>query len=216
MHRILQAATLLMACATGVAQANPTLHGPTPYRRASASPFWGMPGLALDTLEDGALNLAGVTPLTGFVLPPGPSTDSVDADDGAVDGLGTGGHSWWTPERTLEIAFDAGVLGSLPRHVGLCWTDGRDIVTFEAFGPDGASLGTLTGDHPDLRSDGRTAEDRFYGVSNHAGISRITISSSPPWNGVEVDHIQYVLPAPHALALFAFGALAPRPRRTHR
>jgi hypothetical protein len=212
MRRVITAVTFATLSAGNIAHADPTLHGPTPYRRASASPFWGMSGLMLDTLEDGALNLSGVMPLTGFVLGPGPNTDSVDADDGVVDGSGTGGHSWWTPERTLEIAFDASALGRLPRHVGLCWTDGRDIVTFEAFGADGASLGTLTGDHPDLRSDGRTAEDRFYGVSNHAGISRITISSSAPWNGVEVDHIQYVLPAPHASALLVVGALVRRSR----
>ncbi len=200
--------------ASGSAAGDALLIGPRPYRQASDSPFWELKGLMLDTLEDGQLNLAGVVPHGGAVLGPSSNTDSVDADDGLVDGDGRGGHSWWISAQFLEIRFDEATLGQFPTRVGLCWTDGRDVVTFEAYGPDGELLGTVTGDHPDGVSGGGTDEDRFYGVRYAGGVSRIVVRNSGPWAGIEVDHIQYVLPAPGSgLVLAGVGAIGRRRRR---
>ncbi len=95
-------------------------------------------------------------------------------------------------------------IGSLPTHAGIVWTDvGRngggtprpeDLVEntiFEAFGPDGALLGTIgpvsLGDE---FIDGQTAEDRFFGVISEAGISSIRLSM-PGLNNWSADHLQY-------------------------
>ena len=65
--------------------------GPTPYTSAADSPLIGLPFLGyfhLDTMEDGFLNTPGVTSTMGMTFGPGFSTESVDADDGSIDGSG--------------------------------------------------------------------------------------------------------------------------------
>jgi hypothetical protein len=126
----------------------------------------------------------------------------VDGDDGADDGLGRDGRSYFTNSATNSVTFtfDAAALGGLPTHVGLVWTDvgfssapnfGAGEVTFEAFDASNASLGVfgpfLLGDG---RNSGETAEDRFFGVVSANGIAsiRMTMPSSTDW---EVDHLQY-------------------------
>jgi hypothetical protein len=101
------------------------------------------------------------------------------------------------------------VLGGLPTHVGLVWTDvgfssapnfGAGEVTFEAFDAGGASLGVFG---PFLLGDGlnsgETAEDRFLGVVNANGITsiRMTMPSSTDWSA---DHLQYGRAAPAPVA----------------
>jgi hypothetical protein len=90
----------------------------------------------------------------------------------------------------MRFTFDAATLGGLPTHVGLVWTDGVNNILFEAFGPGGVSLGTLTGTHADGDYFGGTGDDRFYGVYNAAGVERIEIRATSG-GGLEVDHIQY-------------------------
>ena len=119
-------------------------------------------------------------------------TDSVDADDGSIDGSGTNGHSFFSGSGSTGITFtfDATVLGSLPTQVGILWTDGSGTTLFEAFGPGGVPLGQIG---PVAIADGsfvgETAEDRFFGVTNPGGISAIRISNTS--GGIEVDHLQY-------------------------
>ena len=79
------------------------------------------------------------------------------------------------------------MLGNLPTHAGLVWTDGEGVITFEAFDRDGILLGTdssysVPNGGPFT---GETAEDRFYGVIHNDGIKKLVISKN------EVDHIQY-------------------------
>lgn len=163
----------------------------------------------LEDFEDGALNTPGVTVrefattniTTGF-------SDSVDGDDGVIDGQARGNSSsLFSNLRTSSFTFNfsANALGGqLPTHAGIVWTDiGRngggtplsgDLLNntlFEAFGPSGESLGVIgpfsLGDESISRT---TSEDRFFGVVNQNGISSIRLSM-PGKNNWEVDHLQY-------------------------
>jgi hypothetical protein len=179
-----------------------TFIGPTPYLQTSDSPFYAsiLGGTTyLETFEDGLLNTPGVAASFGSVIGPGGPTDSVDGDDGLVDGSGTNGHSFFTPFGTIGISFsfDAGVLGSFPKQVGIVWTDGTEnsTITFQAFDPNNVLLGSIVTTLGDADNFGATAEDRFFGVTDSGGISRIFISSGPT-GGIEVDHLQYGTPVP--------------------
>ncbi len=191
-------AALSMSASKALALSNATTYGPTPYLSFDDSPFKGMSfsQFHLEDFEDHALNTPGVTGggggVTSAVYGPG-SHDSVDADDGAIDGLGLAGDSWFTPNGATGVSFtfDAGVLGALPDHVGIVWTDGAGDVLFKAFGPGDVLLATIgpVGGFADYSFLGTTAEDRFFGVANTAGIAKIWISNSV--SGMEVDHLQY-------------------------
>ena len=215
-------ASALAFLATGsvtVAQATPI--GPSAYLSSADSPFSPFAGFSyfhLENFEDHLLNTPGVTASTGGVTSVvfGPTIhDSVDADDGSIDGSGLGGDSFFSGAGGIGISFtfNAGALGGLPDAAGIVWTDGGGTITFEAFNALNESLGILTGTHADIRNDGGTAEDRFYGVTNTGGISRIHISSSS--GGIEVDHLQYGLrgsvvsvPEPTSLALLGIAGIA--------
>lgn len=130
------------------------------------------------------------------------SPDSVDGDDGEIDGDGSMGHSFeHTSAATgITFSFDAETLGGLPTHVGIVWTDGGSEasdggleadVTFEAFDAAGNSLGTiLATDLGDAGRSGTTGEDRFFGVTYRGGIAMVKISDNDDGK-VEVDHLQY-------------------------
>jgi hypothetical protein len=209
---LMAVAVLLVAAPTSAA----SLLGPTPYLSFADGPFAGL-GLAnfqLETFEDNLLNTPGVSANFGAPFPPGGITDSVDADDGSVDGSGTGGHSFFSGSGATGIifTFDAAALGgSLPTNAGIVWTDGSGTTLFEAFGPGLVSLGTVG---PVAIADGTfggtTAEDRFFGVSDPGGILAIKISNTA--GGIEVDHLQYgnaaaVVPLPGAVWLLGSGLL---------
>jgi hypothetical protein len=200
------------------AQADPTFLGPTPYLSFGDSPFQGesFSYFYLETFEDHLLNTPGVSANAGGVTSVvfGPSIhDSVDADDGVIDGSGLKGDSYFTADGAagVKFSFDAGVLGTLPTSAGLVWTDGGagTSVTFSAFGPDGSLLFTTTqSGFADNSNDGETAEDRFFGIQNAAGISAIFMSNAS--GGMEVDHLQYgaavaAVPEPETYALFLAG-----------
>lgn len=143
-------------------------------------------------------------------------TDSVDSDDGNVDGSGLLGDSWFYGGGSTGITFtfDSGALGGLPTYAAIVWTDsgGGASITFEAFDQYGDSLGTLGG-IGDLSNNGETAEDLFFGAIDLGGISSIFISNAH--GGIEVDHLQFgfmegggsSLPEPGMLGLFGLGLL---------
>ena len=195
--------------------------GASPYKSLADSPFntVSFTVFHLENFEDGLLNTPGVSTTTpGLINAPGSFTDSVDADDGAIDGSGAGGRSLLTNNFTaFAFEFDAAALGALPTHVGVVWTDvgnttsilGVGSVEFEAFDALGATLGVmLAADLGNGSADGgsnATEEDRFFGVQLQAGISRIEIRmpTSADW---ELDHLQYgvaAVPLPAAAWLFA-------------
>lgn len=185
---------------SGVAANAQTFLGPTPYLCFSDSPFSGLSlgYFHLETFEDHLFNVPGVTANQGGVTSVvfGPSIhDSVDCDDGSIDGSGLMGDSFFGA-ADMRFTFHAEVLGSLPTHAGIVWTDGGGgaTVIFEAFDSAGISLGTVSGQHADNANNGETGEDRFYGIINASGISAIRISHNS--GGLEVDHLQYGGAAP--------------------
>ncbi|MCK6485084.1 MAG: PKD domain-containing protein [Phycisphaerae bacterium] len=168
------------------------LIGPLPYLCETDSPFpLGTTGFFLETFEDGLLNTPGVSASGGGPTGPGGLTDSVDCDDGVIDGSGTNGRDFFFGAGSVGVTFtfNAQALGGFPTHAGIVWTDGSGTITFEAFDAQGASLGTLSGNHADGSFTGGTAEDRFYGVIHAGGISAIHIRNTS--GGIEVDHLQY-------------------------
>ena len=216
----------------GVAQA--VVIGPSPYLAfdnslagagAAISPFAGLSftSFHLETFEDHLLNTPGVSASAGGVTTVvfgAELHDSVDADDGVIDGSGLLGESFFFANGTtgIRFTFSAAVLGSLPTHAGIVWTDGGGLVTFQAFGPGGSPIGALgplsqPGVFPDTSLSGTTAEDRFFGVIDPGGVSAILIINNG--GGLEVDHLQYGLaapsqavPEPSSLALMGLGALS--------
>ncbi|MBE0691058.1 MAG: hypothetical protein IH587_13145, partial [Anaerolineae bacterium] len=195
-----------------------TLVGPTPYLcfdttnsnssyeatysgscGTSGSP-WAADAIAgnftyfhLENFQDLLLN-AGVSASSGTAYG-GTITDSVDADDGVIDGSGSepGGKSFFSSAGSTSFTFDGTALGGLPTHVGIVWTDGGGGSTFRAYDETGVELagGPLTSNSADARVDGTTVDDVFYGAINSGGISLIFISSLS--GGIEVDHLQYGL-----------------------
>jgi hypothetical protein len=216
---------------TGLVSAAPIFLGPTPYLSSADSPFAGQPFsyFYLEDFETGALTTPGVTITPGTtILPPSRTTDSVDGDDGNIDGFGGDGHSLYSAgSSTVRFTFDAAALnGLLPTHAGIVWTDvgfaeqtlGFGDFTFRAFGPANNLLGGIG---PFALGDGdfagQTGEDRFFGVTDLNGISAIEISTinSTDW---EMDHLQYGAaaapePGTSALLLAGLGALLVRRHR---
>jgi hypothetical protein len=216
---------LIVACCATAAQ-GAFLYGPSAYASFADSPF-STPTFDyfhLEDFEDNSFNTPGVVASTGSVLNFGTLRDSVDADDGTIDGSGLVGFSWYVTQSSITFTFDENVLGKLPTHAGVVITDigfvlsgtnGISDITFEAFGPDDESLGVIGPfSFGDGLFAGQTDEDRFLGARNLAGISKFTVSAnSADW---EIDHVQYgAVPEPHSLSLMlaAAGLLGLRWRR---
>lgn len=197
----------------------------TSYLDESDSPFDLFdPGseFFLEDFEDGLLNAPGLSAFGGEIRFPSAFTDSVDTDDGSLDGFGIGGHNYWAFFGTdglgpvARFEFNEKVLGALPTSAGLVWTDGNYFATtiFEAFGPNGESLGFSEFIFGDDSHRGETGEDRFIGITFAGGISAIEIRAD--LGRIEVDHIQYgnLVPAPAAFGLLGLaGLVSGRSRR---
>jgi hypothetical protein len=188
----------------------------------------------LETFEDGLLNTpgvgfslgSGVTSTVGFGGVINTIRDSVDEDDGLMNGsstnpgIKTGDSFFGGGLPGIQFDFSAGALGALPTHAGMVWTDGAGEISFEAFGADGSSLGVIGPfSHAGGSFFGETDEDRFYGAIEPGGISAIKLTNTA--GGIEVDHLQYgllgdgggpgpqpgVVPEPASLLLFGLGTL---------
>lgn len=220
----------------------PVVNTNTPYLSENNNPFLAPLGLTanlgpsdltngfnhLEKFEDANGNSAniraGVT-VNGSVIPPGFGgiIDSVrgDYDPTFANGdSGVLGHSLFNGSAAtgIEVVFDSEILGGLPTHVGLVWTDGSTFqnitVRLEAFDLDNNSLGFVenaVGFNDTTNGGGTSAEDRFYGVIDDGGISRILMTGTGG-GGIEVDHLTFGaavnnenLPEPAALALLGVG-----------
>lgn len=139
---------------------------------------------------------------------PGNYTDSVDGDDGSIDGSGLAGHSWYAYPATGGVTFTF----ALPvTAAGIVWTDGLGDTTFEAFGAGNVSLGTIG---PvaiaDGTFEGTTVDDYFFGVQDMSGIYAIKLSNTGT-GGIEVDHVQFGIasvPEPSTMLLLGAGLVA--------
>lgn len=232
-------ATLLFAAAIP-ALAGPVLFfGPTPYLSAADIPvgfYAGNSPTLLETLEDGSLDASLLGTGGGGVRSTGSAlSDSVDADDGLIDGVCSGRFripcASWANNSDLatpaSATFSFVGTGPLPTAFGLVWTDGHGDITFSATGADGQSLGSFDASGFADRFNGdTTGEDRFFGVQFDGGIRAITITETTLRSSggffIEVDHIQYgqmpdpavALPEPGSLmlSLLALTGLAVRQR----
>lgn len=193
--------------------AEPLFFGPSAYRSSADIPigfYTGGSPTVLETFEDGLLNF-GITASAGSILFQGSITDSVDADDGNIDGYGISGRSWFSIAGSSGVTFTFS--GSLPTAAGMVWTDGSGTTSFQAFGPGMVSLGQIG---PVALADGTfagtTGEDRFFGVQDAGGILAIRLSNTS--GGIEIDHLQYGIapsssaPEPTAFSLLAIGLAA--------
>ena len=226
-HRYVVATATALACFGTAAYAvvpTQTLYEPTPYRSFAHSPFSALTASSyfhLEKFEIRDLRTPGYSsPTSGFIASADLLTDSVDADDGSIDGLGRAGQSWYSADmtNTITFVFSASVLGTLPTHAGIVWTDvgvvnsgttGITDVTFIAYRADDTVIGQVTGlDLGDGSASGGTTEDRFFGAYSADGIARIeiSVSNSDDW---EVDHLQYgtlnPVPEPEQWLLMALG-----------
>lgn len=226
-----------------------TFLGPTPYLGAADSPFakhLGSPNFFLEDFEDGELNTPGIGQIdffppefggafVGNVLPPGPLTDSVDADDGLSDGNGHNGHSFrsgvnlvvdiFPPIHTFQFAFefDSEALGYLPNLFGVVWTDGPPGSTLSLLITTGTgeivSSEVIRGLGDESR-DGRTSEYRFVGVIMPSGIAEVIVRGGfvgeiADSAYIEIDHLQYghIVPEPRITVLIGwllYGACSSR------
>jgi RHS repeat-associated protein len=175
----------------------PIYYEATRYLSNADSPFKNLDNqyFHLENFEDHKLNTPGVTASAGGVTSVvfGPTVhDSVDGDDGVIDGSGLAGDSFFNINGAAGITFNfnATALGSLPTHAGVVWTDGNGQVTFEAFDRQGVSMGVRGPfNFADASNNGTTGEDTFLGAYNRGGISAIKITNSS--GGIEIDHLQY-------------------------
>jgi len=192
----------------------------TPYFSAADIPagFYadGAPDL-LENFEDGGLH-GSLSGDSGGVIPHlNGQGDSVDGDDGRVDGVASSGHSWLSSNGPTGVTFTfTGEV--LPTAFGLVWTDGSGAVTFGATAGDGRFLGAFTrSGFPDASFRGGVDEDRFFGVHFAGGIRSVVIGNEGV--GIEVDHVQYgrmpvpvPLPAGGWLMLAGLAGLVARGR----
>jgi hypothetical protein len=140
----------------------------------------------LEDFEDLSLD-GGITASHG-TFQVSPWIDSVDADDGTIDGSGSDGESWVAQNSWVEFEFST----PYPTAAGIVITDSHTSqVNFEAFDSEGSSLGNYAIDNfGDGNSYGGTEEDRFFGIQYSLGISAIKMEDLAGPN-LEVDHVQY-------------------------
>ena len=184
------AAALAVSVAPVPVFAAPLFYGPVAYLSSADVPagfYAGGSATGLEDFEDSTLDF-GISASFGSAIGPSSITDSVDGDDGSIDGSGIGGHSWFSSGGSQGVTFT--FTGTLPTAAALVWTDGAGTTTFEAFGPGMVSLGTIG---PVAIADGSisgtTADDHFFGVQDTSGILAIKLSNTS--GGIEVDHLQF-------------------------
>lgn len=197
-----------VSCNLDGANANPSfflnspyksLDGDSPFKSLKASSDW----FEFETFDDPfQVDTKGVTASspneTSKYTDPS-FYDSVDLDDGAIDGKGRGKDRLVLSNGDITFTFDN--KRGFPTDAGIVWTDvhatnpsfGQSTLTFEAFDGSGKSLGlqgpfTVGGDYS---TTGETGEDRFFGAHYNGGISSFRVVVPAVTVGVEFDHLQY-------------------------
>lgn len=222
MHRRLVIA-LALICVPEVSARAGFLFGPRPYLSQADSPF-DLSGLGttmfLEDFEQGVPTTPGIPTEYGvFVEPPGPLTDSVDADDGVIDGYGNDGYSLRSQNNHVEgfptvhvhhwipLDIDTDALGFTPNVFGFVLTDGPPLASLFVMLMDNERhlLKTYAWGEPyieplfDHSFDGGTAEDKFFGIYEPEGITFIQVgilTRDETVTSFEMDHVQYGLAVP--------------------
>jgi hypothetical protein len=200
---------IVVASLFSTSAAGQTLFGPTPYLGFGQSPFNGVvfTYFHLENCEDGLFNTPGAS-LNGGSPQLSGLSDSVDEDDGVINGVGKTYSLVATAgvKTRMRFTFSKAVLGKLPSHVGFVWTDvggssapqgfGFGHVKYRAWDGNGVAVANIA---PTLVGDGfvtgETSEDRFFGVSYKPGISKLVVKMTDSTNW-EIDHVQYGRKAP--------------------
>ncbi len=215
---ITNALFVVLCCAFPLSAAT-TFFGPTPYLSEADIPNGFICEICpdcehiIENFEDGSLD-HGIMISQGEIIGPDFSTgvesltDSVDGDDGVVDGVGAEGFSYFTAGNSFTITFAEPV-----KSAGLVWTDGDNgtQTSFEAFAPDGTSLGVIGPfSIADDSFQGTVGEDSFFGAMDLDGIGSISITNVGGL-GIEIDHVQFsscdCVPEPNGLLTIAMGCL---------
>ncbi len=202
MLRSLIVAVIVMQSSDLIAAQSQTGWTLTPYRSWADSPFTGIlfSYFHLEDFEAGQIVVPGVRlhrgpQILGAKAHQTRFVDSVDEDDGNLDGSGSSGHSLWSADHaTIRLSFDPDLLCGLPTHVGVVWTDAaasRDAqVTLAAFDPSGVRLAEV---QSVLKADGvitgTVSEDTFLGVHAPEGIAEVRLSHRV--FNFEIDHLQF-------------------------
>ncbi|MCA9215614.1 MAG: PEP-CTERM sorting domain-containing protein [Planctomycetales bacterium] len=217
--------------ASTVASAAPIWFGPTHYtseadRPAAFDSFGSCDQCAMvvEDFED-ELIYPGLSLSPGMIIGPEFSSglpklvDSVDIDDGGINGSGNDGHSFYAVGNKITLTFDEPVTTA-----GVVWTDGpieAERIILEAFDIDGNLIGAQAfAIEPDNSYQGTTDEDRFVGLQ-HEGIASLVVRQSGGGTGIEIDHITFsncaiCVPEPSSAILIVLGivsSLAIRRRR---
>lgn len=215
--------TLALAGSASIAAGQTvTIFGPTEYYQVSDSPFAGLSNLVVEDFEDG-FNTAGVNIIADWTVTfQGTFTDSVDADDGVIDGSGSDGAALYAingDTNGVRFEFDFFELGGLPTEVGVVVTDAHAVQRFEVYDAFGGLLGSVNYENPFSNATGETEEDRFFGASFAGGISAIHVYST--LTGIELDHLQFTapsggggeIPTPGAAAILGIAGVVTARRR---
>lgn len=227
LSRLLQANILLLMTAAG-ASAGPIWFGPTHYTSEADRPdMFGVMAdcecsIITENFEDELIDI-GVSLSPGEIIGPDFNSglpklvDSVDIDDGSINGSGNDGHSFYAVGNRVTLTFAEPV-----KAAGVVWTDGpmeAERVILEAFDINGDLLGAQAFDiDPDGSYQGTTDEDRFVGLQIE-GISSLVVRQSGGGTGIEIDHVTFThacVPEPTSVGLVivgAFSLLALRRRR---
>lgn len=192
------------ACALGAvdpASAQITITPPAPYVQVRDHAAFGVSGRVgvtyfLEDFEDGLLNTPGVSadPSASVV-----SGDSVDLDDGLLDGIGLGKCLANSTTGVITLQFNSGTLGGFPNRVGVVWTNGASNTAVTITVLDGANQLASQPFFPigDNGPAGSTAEDRLFVVESPNGIQSLQIADSG--GTIQIDHVQYSAPTPGTL-----------------
>lgn len=206
-----------VTAAPAVLAADAIFFGPTPYLSTADIPagFYagGSPSYLVD-MESSfshAGNYLNGDALSGGLFSPGLrggcnsngcSGLSVDADDGAINGLAHGFALSQAGESFVSV-----VAGPLPTAFGLVITGGNPFATisFTAFDALGAKLGSVSYAGGVLFNG--VAGHRFVGVQFDGGIQRVVVNAA---TSVAFDHVQYgasptAVPEPASYALLLAG-----------
>jgi hypothetical protein len=141
----------------------------------------------------------------------------VDADDGAIDGSGTRGHSLKFDEfivntsnppiwnTGIDFLFDEQQLGFSPNAFGFVWTDGMHQSALSVLVEDAQNVRhsmVYYGPVMDQSYSGETSEDVFIGftTASNVRIKEVSITNGVATlqfiNQFEMDHIQYGVQVP--------------------